>query len=208
LREALAVNVESGLVPEALATVAGQPWTEIARVAREYRCESLLVGLSRLTEEASGGPLETLLVRTDCDIVVLRAAAGWQLSQVRRILVPTGGRGGHDRLLARLLGSFSRTAAPEVTFLKVLPPHTTAKQRQLDEQAVGQTAQLLCPGGCLVDVVCQADPVSVVTDYAAHSDLVIMGVQRVSRRRKLFGQFALQIALRTKMPLLLISRRG
>ena len=208
LREAIAANVESGVVPEALATVAGQPWTEIARVAGEHRCESLLLGLSRLTEETSGLPLETLLNKTDCDIVVLRAAAGWQLSQVRRILVPLGGRGGHDQLLARLLGSLARSVQPEVIFLKVLPAQTAAKERQLDEQAIRRTAHLLCPGGCQVEVVCDADPIAVVADRAARSDLVIMGVQRVSRRRKLFGQFALQVALRTTPPLLLVSRRG
>ena len=208
LREALAANVDSGLIPEALATVAGQPWAEIARVAGEHHCESLLLGLSRLTEETSGLPLETLLSRTDCDIVVLRAAAGWELSQVRRILVPTGGRGGHDRLLARLLGSFSRTAQPEVTFLKVLPPKASVKERQADEQIIRRNASLLCPGTCRVELVGSSDPISVVADYAARSDLVIMGVQRVSRRRKLFGQFALQVALHTTQSLLLISRRG
>jgi nucleotide-binding universal stress UspA family protein len=208
LREAIAANVESGVAPEALATVAGQPWAEIARVAGEHRCESLLLGLSQLAEETSGLPLETLLNRTDCDIVVLRAAAGWQLSQVKRILVPIGGRGGHDQLLARLLGSLSRNGQPEVSFLKVLPPQATAKERQLDEQAIGRIAHLLWPRACQVDVVCRADAISVVADYASRSDLVIMGVQRVSRRRKLFGQFALQVALRTTQPLLLVSRRG
>lgn len=208
LREAIAANVESGIIPEALATVAGQPWAEIARVAREHRCESLLLGLSRLTEATSGLPLETLLNRTDCDIVVLRAAPGWQLSQVHRILVPWGGRGGHDRLLARLLGSLARSVQPDVAFLKVLPVETAAKERQLDEQILRRTAHLLCPGGCQVEVVCDPDPISVVADRAARSDLVIMGVQRVSRRRKLFGQFALQVAHRTTQPLLLVSRRG
>ncbi len=208
LREALAANVESGIVPETLATVAEQPWAEIARVAGEHRCESLLLGLSRLTEETSGWPLETLLNRTDCDVVVLRAAAGWQLSQVRRVLVPLGGRGGHDKLLARLLGSLARSVQPEVTFLKVLPAGLARKERQLDEQAFRRTAQLLCPGGCRVELVCDPDPISVVAARAADSDLVIMGVQRAGRRRKLFGQFALQVALRTAQPLLLVSRRG
>ncbi len=208
LREAIAANVESGVVPEALATVAGQPWAEIARVAAEHRCESLLLGLSRLSEEAGGLPLETLLNRTDCDIVVLRAPPGWQLSQVRRILVPLGGRGGHDRLLARLLGSLARSVQPEVTFLKVLPLETAAKERQLDEQTLRRIAHLLCPGGCQADVVCAPDPIAVVADRAARSDLVIMGVQRAGRRRKLFGQFSLQVALRTTQPLLLVSRRG
>lgn len=208
LREAIAANVESGVVPEALATVAPQPWAEIARVAGEHRCESLLLGLSHLTEETSGLPLETLLNQTDCDIVVLRAAAGWQLSQVQRVLVPLGGRGGHDQLLARLLGSLARSVQPAVTFLKVLPAQTAAKERSLDEQAIRRTAHLLCPGGCQVDVVCAPDPISVVANAASRSDLVIMGVQRVSRRRKLFGQFALQVALRTTQPLLLVSRRG
>jgi nucleotide-binding universal stress UspA family protein len=38
--------------------------------------------------------------------------------------------------------------------------------------------------------------------------LTILGVQRHGRRKKLFGDFTLQIAQRTSCPLIVISRRG
>jgi nucleotide-binding universal stress UspA family protein len=144
----------------------------------------------------------------NCDIVVLRAPKDWQLSQVRRILVPTGGRGGHDRLLARLLGSLSRSEHKEITFLKVLHEQATSHERDSARQEITAMAAVQCAGSFEVQIACSDHPIRTVAEYAAHSDLAILGVQHVSRRQKLFGQFALQVALRTPQPLLLISGRG
>jgi APA family basic amino acid/polyamine antiporter len=46
----LSSSFASGVAPEALITVAQHPWEEIARVARTYGCESLLLGLSSRAE--------------------------------------------------------------------------------------------------------------------------------------------------------------
>jgi len=47
-----------------------------------------------------------------------------------------------------------------------------------------------------------------VNRRAATADLVILGVQRLHRRRKMIGEVALQIARHTSCALLMISRRG
>ena len=46
LREAVTASFAAGMAPEALMTIAPQPWPEIVRVSRVPRCESLLLGLS------------------------------------------------------------------------------------------------------------------------------------------------------------------
>lgn len=208
LGEAIFSSVSAGLRPEALATVAEQPWTEISRVAREHRCESLLLGLSALSEDATGTPLEQVMSRADCDIVVLRAPTGWDLADVRRIVVPVAGRGGHDRLLARLLASLARSNRREIAFLQVLPAWATEEECRLARRSLKRTAHDLFWFDPEVVIVSSDSPVDVVVEHANRSELLILGAQRVSRRKKLFGRFTLEVARRTSCPILLISRRG
>ena len=207
LREAFTATLQAGLTAEALATVASEPWSEIARVARSYSCESLLLGLSDFSEATHGGPLESLVNQIDSDIVVMRAPRGWRLEDVHQILIPTAGRGGHDHLLARLLGSLSRSRERRTEFLRVLPRHAGEKECDAARRALTEFADPLCHGPYRVRVVCSDQAVETVVQRAEQCDLLILGVQRVGRQ-KLFGQFALQVARRTDKPLLLISRRG
>ena len=82
LEEALTASLANGHSPEALMTIAPAPWAEISRVARSHRCESLLVGLSKIDGDGDGGKhLEGLLNDVDCDVAVLRAPPGWRLEQ-------------------------------------------------------------------------------------------------------------------------------
>lgn len=208
LGNALAASVEAGLLPEALTTVASQPWPEIARVARAHRCESLLLGLSRLTEEATGSPVDQIISTVDSDIVVLRAEAAWRLSGARRILVPLAGRAVHERLLARLLASIARGGQRSVDFLRVLPEGSSQAERGRAERALRDMAYELWPSTPGIEVATGSEPVKAVAERAVASDLVILGVQRMSRRQKLFGHFTLKLAREISTPMLVISSRG
>jgi len=205
---ALAASFAAGLAPEALTTVSAHPWTEITRVARIHRCESLLLGLTSVNEEVIGTQIENTMSQVDCDVVVLRAKQDWQFSEVRRVLVPVGGRGGHDVLLARLLGSLCRTGAREITFLRVLPQGASdlvvaGARRLLTRFAVDQV-----PGPSRVEVVRNDSISAEITRRAAASDLVILGSQRLGRRQKLLGDMALRVARDSSCAIILISRRG
>ena len=98
LREAITSSFAAGLSPEALTTIAPQPWSEIIRASRTYRCESLLLGFSNLSEDIMETNLERLASSVECDVVILRAAQNWRFSDVRRILIPVGGRSYHKDL--------------------------------------------------------------------------------------------------------------
>jgi amino acid transporter len=208
LRESLLASFAAGLTPEALTTVAPQPWEEIARVSRLHGCESLLMGLSDVTSDTIERQMEDLMSRVDCDVVVLRAPRGWQLQQARRILVPTGGRGGHDQLRARLLGHLCRTGRREITFLQVLPQFATASMRQRAHQELSAFAadEVITPAN--ITILASATPADVITRHAARNDLTILGLQRFNRRRKVFGDIVLHVARYTPGPLLLLSLRG
>ncbi|ETW96116.1 MAG: hypothetical protein ETSY1_27860 [Candidatus Entotheonella factor] len=208
LRESLAASFAAGLAPEALTTVALQPWEEIARVSQLHRCESLLLGLSDVTSDAIALQMEDLMSHVDCDVVVLRAPPGWQLDQVQRILVPTGGRGGHDQLRARLLGHLCRTGQRDITFLQVLPKQASAQTLQRTQSALAAFAadEVLVPVN--IEVLASEAPADIITRHAARNDLTILGLQRFHRRRKVFGEMVLHVARHTPGPLLLLSRRG
>ncbi|MFH1573731.1 MAG: amino acid permease [Acidobacteriota bacterium] len=208
LREALTASFAAGLAPEALATVAAVAWAEIGRVARTYRCESLLLGLGRLDERVMDGDLERLVNMVDCDVVFLRAQPGWRLGDVRRILVPVGGRGDHDRLRARLLGSLYRTAPRETTFLRVVTEELSdgvfsRYQRELSRLALDEV-----PGPAQALLIRGSDVAAAVASHAAENDLTIFGLRRLGRKQKIFGDVPLGIAQDTSKAILFISRRG
>jgi nucleotide-binding universal stress UspA family protein len=49
--------------------------------------------------------------------------------------------------------------------------------------------------------------IRVITGEAAESDLLVLGLQRLGRRHKMFGPVVLEIADSTTCPLLMISQR-
>lgn len=207
LKESLSASFGLGLKPEVLTTVATEPWDEIIRVSHAYSCESLLLGLTNLNEK-SEERIEYVMNRVDSDVVVLRTTHMWRLSEVKKILVPVRGSGAQDELLARLLGSICRASNPEVTFLKVLPEDATWQQTDKARKALFQIAEDQVPHGQIKVVIVKNNNVSEeIISHAQDSDLMIVGLQRFSRRHKEFGKLPLYIAQETDCPMLMISRK-
>ncbi|MCH7518684.1 MAG: amino acid permease [Candidatus Dadabacteria bacterium] len=207
LKESLSASFGLGLIPEVLTTVATEPWDEIIRVSHAYSCESLLLGLTNLNEK-SQERIEYVMNRVDSDVVVLRTTHMWRLSEVKKILVPVRGAGAQDELLARLLGSICRAGNPEVTFLKVLSEDATWQQTDKARKALFQIAEDQVPHGQIKVVIVKNNNVSEeIISHAEDSDLMIVGLQRFSRRHKEFGKLPLYIAQGTDCPMLMISRK-
>jgi APA family basic amino acid/polyamine antiporter len=208
LRELLSASVRVGVRVEALTTISPNPMEEIARVAELHRCESVLLGLSQLGGAQDRTPLEKLLSRLNSDVVVLRAPENWQLSDAQNILVPVAGRGGHDRLLARLLGSLSREQKRDVTFFRSVPTSTSAKELGRVQRDLARLARDNLRGKCGRTVIHSDDPISATVEAAENCGLLILGIQRLGPREKLFGHFTREVAKRTTCPIIAISRRG
>ncbi len=208
LRELLRASAKLGVRAETLTTVARQPMEEIARVAQLHRCESVLLGLSEIGEDNRDTPLEGLLGRLSSDVVVLRAPKNWQLSDTQKILVPVAGRGGHDYLLARLLGSLSRMQKRQVTFLRVVPTSTPPSELKRIKRDLNRMARDNVRGTCEREVVQSDDAVMEITQRADENGLIILGIQRIGPHQKLFGSFTRQIAQQTACPIIVLSRRG
>ena len=76
-------------------------------------------------------------------------------------------------------------------------------RRELDRMARDNVG-----GRCEREVIQSDDPVAAVTELAEDSGMLILGVQRIGPRRKLFGSFTRQIARQSNCPIIVISRRG
>ncbi|MFT7484597.1 MAG: APA family basic amino acid/polyamine antiporter [Candidatus Paceibacteria bacterium] len=208
LPKLLKAATRAGVRAETLTTVAKDPMADIARVTRLHRCESVVLGLTELSGDSTGSPLELLLGTLDADVVIMRARPGWRLSKVKRILVPIGGGGGQENLLARLLGSLSRTAELEVTLLRVVPEGSSLKERKRIRRDLDQLSNDVHAGNSKGEVLASDTPVQCVADRAMDCDLVILGVQRIGRHKKVFGRFTRALADRSNCALIVMSRRG
>jgi len=208
LGRALAQALSAGLRPEALITIHDDPWEEIARVAAQYRCERLLLGIGPVDESFLAGPLEGLIGEVECDVVILRAPTDWDLSQARRILVPARGSRVQSSIRARILGSLSRSGEREVTFLRTMPGGTARAEIERAERALEKLALDEAPGVSRTLVAAGDDLVASVVERAAESDLTILGLNRGKGKRKLFGPLVLEIARSTTGPLLIIGQRS
>lgn len=194
--------------PEALVTIHDHPWDEIGRVAAEYRCERLVMGVGALAEETLRGPVERLLDRVGAEVVILRAPPGWKLGEVRRVLVPSGGARFQSSVRARVLGSLRRAGPLEVTYLRVLSAEASVAALERARAGLRALAQDEAPGISNVLVERSADTAEAVRRHAEGTDLVMLGLQRAPGRRNLFGPRVVELVEATQRPLLLISQKG
>lgn len=204
---ALGTALKVDLRPEALITLHADPWSEIARVAEATRCESLLLGVGELDDSLMTGPLAGLIGAVDADVVILRAPAEWTPAQAHRILVPS--RGGRDQspVRARLLGSLTREAERDITFLGVLSEKAGQAMHRRAQRDLERLARDEVGGDAHAELAIGDDLVSEVSRRVADTDLLILGFHRSGRRRAVFSTRMLTIARSTDCPLLMISHR-
>lgn len=207
LAECLRYGLAHSLAAETLVTIAPDVWREIPRVAREYDCETVLLGLPDLTEPGLEAKLERLIGQLAADIVIAHAPHRWRMADAGRILLPIRGRREHSRLRTRVIASLSRTGARGLTFLRILPPSTPEAERRRAERDARSLARDEATGPYEVVVELTDRPADAILEHAAAADLVVMGTERDAREWRGFGEVALAIARETDVPLVLIGRR-
>jgi APA family basic amino acid/polyamine antiporter len=205
LGDAVTAALGAGHRPEALMTIAQDPWREIERVARSREVEGILLGLTKLGESQTLEHLERLLNRVDCDVAVLNAPKGFRLDEVENVLVPVGGRGSQQQLRARLLGSLGRTRPRKIRFLRALPKTTTVAQLEDARRGLTRIAEEEARGKSDVDVLATEDPVGAVLEQARDAELLVLGLPRLGGRA-LFGEVALRIAREAPCATVMLSQ--
>ena len=208
LGESLLRGFERATPAETLFTIAADPAREIARVARLHRCETVVLGAPRAETAEGWGRLESLVSPLDADVVVLRAPRRWRIAQVRRVLVPLGGRGDHSLPRARLLASLTRSQDCAITFLRTLPPGLPHDQARQAGREVRALARDEVEGRFDVEIEEAEDACGAILRHAADVDLVVMGIQHARGTRRNFGRIVRQFAESSDVPLILIGARG
>jgi nucleotide-binding universal stress UspA family protein len=208
IRELVRASVNSGIRVETLTTISSRPMDEIARVARLHQCETVLLGLSEIYKDSAGTELESLLGALDANVVVLRSRKDWRLGDATKILIPIAGHAEHQHLRALLLGSLLRDTRREVTFLRILPTTASPDDVRRTTRDLARLAEDEVRHECKVEVLQHDDALAAVAQRADEADLLILGIQRHGRRKKLFGGFTREIAQRTSCPMIVMSRRG
>jgi len=208
LGESLLRGFERATPAETLFTIAADPAREIARVARLHRCETVVLGTPRAETPEGWAKLEALVSPLDADVVVLRAPRRWRIAQVRRVLVPLGGRGDHSRARARLLASLTRSEECTITFLRTLPPGLSPDQARQARREVQALARDEVEGRFDVQVEEAEDVCGAILRHAAEVDLVVLGIQHARATGRAFGRIVRQFAESSDVPLILIGGRG
>tara|TARA_R100001143_G_scaffold63593_1_gene73094 strand:+ start:7703 stop:9925 length:2223 start_codon:yes stop_codon:yes gene_type:complete len=206
LHQALSASFDAKLRPDALTTIANEPWEEIARVIKIHRCRSVLLGLSNFSELHTTQNLEKLIKQVKCDVVVFRQPySGWKIESAKKILIPVTGVGSHDSLRARVAASLWRTYQPEFTFFQILPSNTPIKVKEKKEQELGRFSSRIIPGNSEVKIILSDDVKNELIRQTAEHDMVIMGLGKAGPKREVFGEITLDMAEKTDTALLFIS---
>ena len=208
LAGALSAAIAVDLRPEALITLSDDPWSEITRIAQRSRPDAILLGVGELAQSIAAGPLERLIGRVSTDIVILRAPKDWDPDEATRILVPSRGGRAQSPIRARVLGSLTREARREVTFLGVLRESVDPTAVRASERELKALARDEARGSGTAVVLQRDDLVAEVVERSRACDLMILGLRRSGRGRSVFGGPMLDIAMATTCPLLMISQRG
>lgn len=198
----LSLSLSQGIKPEVLVTLADNPWIEIARACTDHRCESLLLGFGNLKSKNKLNDLSDLIRQTNCDVIVVRAPEGWDLSSSKTILVPVGGRGRNDALRARLLTSLARSQERVIRYLCLLPDTSSDTECRQKEQVLKQLADDEVHQEVETLAMATSDVTEELIRQAAQSDLVVMGLQST---QEVFGGVVLEIATRCDTPMIIIG---
>ena len=207
LVKALSESATLGLYPEALTTLANDPWLEMARVAKTHRCETILLALSHLDDQENQTKLNRLLASVDCDVTVLYLPSHWSLEKLESILVPVAGGSQHDTLRTRLLASLGRVIKRKVLFLRVLSEDISASSEKRARRALAHFAQEEIWGTVDTKVSINNNAVEEILKQANVQDLIVLGSERKKRSNKGIGDFAMAIIKDAPCAVAVISHR-
>ena len=151
------------------------------------------------------GPLESMLEQVDCDVVILGSPPGWELGRAKRILVPVRGVGVHNQLRAKLLSSIRRSVDASITFVRVIPTDTSDADEATIRADLRYAADLETHHNAEIELIRSDAFADALTERAKEADLLVLGMQRVGRR-KIVGRLAWHVAAESGAATLIISR--
>ena len=210
LRKSMSAALREHIRIESLATVSNNPWMEIDRVARAHRCASVLLGMTDLADQAVRNRLENLASRLPGNVVIFRAPEHWHPRNLRKILVPIGGRVVHNALRARLLQGLNRRVEGDflVEYLLILPTKAKDRERRHVEQLWSKLVTDEISTRFQVQVTRSDDVATAILEAAADADLVVLGLNQTNPKRKVFGAITTRVVQNSDTAVMVIGQRG
>ncbi|MCH8523976.1 MAG: amino acid permease [Balneolales bacterium] len=209
MQQALRASFDSGLRPDALTTIANEPWQEIARVIKVHQCRSVLLGLSNFSDLRTSENLEHLVREVKCDVVVFRQPfSGWKINEANKILIPVAGFASHDALRARVAASLWRVYQPDITFLQIMPGNSSKAQVDKQMEKLTRFAGRMIPGKTESKIILSDDVKSELIEQTRNHDLVIMGLGPAGTKARAFGSVPMALAEETNTALIFISKNS
>ena len=213
LGNALVRTRREGVETELLLTVAPEPWGEIVRLAREQEVNSVLLGMAQAPAAESGvddlggmgHPLDRLLERLPCDVALLNAPAEFDLSRVRRVLVPLSGENHHARLRARIIGTLARKGLDELHFLRVIPPDASQESERRILSDLRTFVQDEARGRGTAEIIRSSEAIGEIVQQAGDFDLLILGSTRPRGGRSRIGGLLNRMVRDAPCPVLILS---
>ncbi|MCF7973686.1 MAG: amino acid permease [Phycisphaerae bacterium] len=212
IQKSMSAAMRERIRAEGLATLARDPWMEIDRVARTHRCASVLLGMASLQDDAIRERLEGLVSRLPGNVMILRAPQKWSPRAVQRVLVPIGGRVGHNALRARLLYGLQRRVdvqeGLDIHYLMVMPTstsaHEVARVKRLWESLITDETQARFQ----VDTVPSDDVAQAIVDASSNMDLLVLGLNKSDPKKRVFGRLTTQVVQQVRCAVVVIGQRG
>ena len=205
LGQSMVHSLEHSMMAEILVTTAPDPWTEIARVADEHRCETVLLGLPNLSDPVVESALERRIAGIGCDVVVARTPTGWSMEDAERVLVPLEGHRSHSRPRVRLLASLARTKGRAITYLATTHPSASKEERRRFEREIHRMVRDEATGPYEIVVETAADAGDTIIRHGRASDLIVMGMRTESGGRRSLRGIPHAVAVGSDKPLILLG---
>jgi len=178
---------------------------EIVEVARENRCNLILMGYKKDEDPLENSIIHHVVAHQPCDVMVLKGGDR-PASSMNRILVPIGGRIVHTRLKVRVVHSLQQQHPCRVTLMTVIPPAAPALRRQRSMEALTRASKWYQAVDVEMAAVESDQTAQAIIDCAVEHDLVILGMREEPLLQSFFfGTLAQQIAGQVGCPVLLVK---
>jgi hypothetical protein len=207
LQDSMSVALDTSVRCEAIATVAADPWQEIARVASTHRCASLLIGVHDLENDNVRAQLELLSKKIESNLLLLRASSAWSPAQVQRVLIPIGGRSVHVALRARLLAGLDRRSDSGITITYLIIDDSLQTETSRYKRKTHHSRLILdeTPLEHDIKVVNNADVSEAICAEATNFDLLILGLGNVAAGKPAIGGVIRKILKDSDKAVILLS---
>lgn len=193
---------------ETMVSISDNHWHEIVKVSHIHRSSMVFMGLTKIMSDDHKSQLERTFSRMNCHIGLLRISKDWELKDMKRILVPVGGNTVHNALRARFINSIIQFINPNIVinYLLILPESTTLLQQNLRRKVwqnlvFGETNHpfelIILLGG---------DVSKKLIETVVETDLVLLGLNYKSKKKRVFGKIISSIIEETYVPILIIGQ--